>query len=193
MMTYRMFSLGMTVTVLFVLSAAAFAQTKTEEATHDGKVVSITSGKLVMTKKGGTDGKEHIHTLAANAKVTLDGKACKATDLKTGMKIRVTTKTSDATVATHIDAIDKNATFAHTHDGKLVSMTKDTFVMSVKDGKEHSHTLAADVKVTCDGDVCKLSDLKAGMKIRVTTKKTDKDAAIEIEAIDKDAGFAQGS
>lgn len=190
-MNYRMISLSALALALLVVSTPAFAAKEAVEATHDGKVVSITHEKLVMTNKHSTDSKEHSHKLASDAKVTLDGKACKAEDLKTGMKIRVTTKTSDAKVATHIEAIDKHETFANTHDGKVVSITSSKLMMTNKDdGKEHSHSVSADTKVTCDGKDCKASDLKAGMKIRVTTKKSDEGVAIGIEAIDKDAGFA---
>ena len=35
-------------------------------------------------------------------------------------------------------------------------------------GKEHSHEVVKDAKITCDGKECKLSDLKAGTRIRVT-------------------------
>jgi len=76
-----------------------------------------------------------------------------------------------------------------THDGKVVSIDGDKFVMSNKAGKEHKHTLADGAKVTCDGKVCKLEDLKAGMKIRVSTTKDDKTTATAIEAIDKDEDF----
>ena len=118
MMIYRMFSLGAIALTLFVAAAPAFAA---EEAMHDGKVVSITSSKLVMSNKGDKDNKEHTHMLAADVKVTLDGKTCKAEELRAGMKIRVTTTTKDAKVATVIEAIDKSETFANTHDGKVVS------------------------------------------------------------------------
>jgi hypothetical protein len=121
--------------------------------------------------------------------LTLDGKVCKVTDLKAGTKIRVTTQSGEATVASKIEAIRKNATYANTHDGKLVSMSATSFVMTGKDGKEHSHTLATDAKVTCDGKPCKIGDLEAGMKIRVTTSQTDKNSAINIEALDKDTEF----
>ena len=173
------------------MSAPAFAAKDAEEATHDGKLVSITSSKLVMTNQGSKDGKEHTHMLATEIKVTLDGKACKTEDLKAGLKIRVTTKTGDTKVATKIEAIDKNETFANTHDGKVVSITSSKLMMTKNDGKEHSHSVSTDTKVTCDGKVCKTSDLKAGMKIRVTTKKTDEGVAIRIEALDKDDEFAQ--
>ena len=61
------------------------------------------------------------------------------------------------------------------------------------DDKEHSHSISAGTKLTCDGKVCKTSDLKAGMKIRVTTKKTDAGVAIGIEALDKHGEFTQRS
>lgn len=189
-MNYRMFSLGAMALALFVVGAPAFAA---DEAMHDGKVVSITSSKLVMSNKGDKDNKEHTHKLATDAKVTLDGKTCKAEELRAGMKIRVTTTTKDAKVATQIEAIDKNETFANTHDGKVISITSSKLMMTNKDGKEHSHLVSAETKVTCDGKVCKTSDLKAGMKIRVTTKKSDEGVAIGIEAIDKDGEFAQRS
>lgn len=188
-----MFSLGVMALALCVTSASAFEAKEANEATHDGTVVSINSTKLVMTSKGQKDGKEHTHSFATEIKMTLDGKTCKAEDIKTGLKIRVTTKAGDTKVATHIEAIDKNETFANTHDGKVVSITSSKLMMTNKDGKEHSHSVSTDTKVTLDGKVCKSSDLKAGMKIRVTTKKTDEGVAIGIEAIDKDGEFAHRS
>ena len=90
-------------------SAVAFTAEDAKEATHDGTIVSITSTELVMK---GKDDKEHTHTLAKSAKMTLDGKNCKAEDLKAGLKIRVTTRTGDAKAATNVEAIRKNAMFA---------------------------------------------------------------------------------
>jgi hypothetical protein len=186
-MLYRMFSVATLASAMFVL-APALASAEATEATHDGMVVSITNDKLVMT---GKDGKEHSHTLAAFAKVICDGKPCQASDLKPGLKIRVTTTKDDPKVATEVEAIDKNLLFANTHDGKVVSITGDKLVMASKQGQEHSHMLAEDAKVTCDGKPCKASDLKAGMAIRVTTHKNDKNMATRVEAIEKDADFAQ--
>lgn len=190
-MKYRMFSLSATALALFVLCAPAFAAEKeVEEATYDGKLVSITSSELVMINK---DGKEHSHPLTADAKVSLDGKVCKPEDLKAGMKIRVTTKANDAKIATRIEAIDKNESFASTQDGKVVSVTSSKLVMTNKAGKECSLVVADDAKVTLDGKACKSEDLKTGMKIRVTTLKSDQGVAIIIEAIDKDSEFARRS
>lgn len=189
MKNYRMLSLSALALALVV--ECAFAANDDVEAIHDGQLVSITSSKLVMTKKGSKDNKEHTHAVATDAHVTLDGETCKAEELRAGMKIRVTTKSSDTKVATQIEAIEKNETFANTHDGKVVSITSSKLVMMNKDGKESSHTVSTETKVTCDGTVCKASDLKVGLKIRVTTKKSDEGVAIGIEAIDKDSGFAQ--
>jgi hypothetical protein len=58
--------------------------------------------------------------------------------------------------------------------------------MTGKDGKtEHTHTVAPDAMITCDGKACKLDDLKAGFNVKVTTKKGDKTVATKIEASTK--------
>ena len=187
-MSHRMFSMAALAVTMFV-TAPAWAAKDAHESTHDGKFVSVSGNKLMMTNK---NGKEHSHMLAADAKVTCDGTVCMATDLKAGTKIRVTTKTDDKNVATHVEAIDKDANFANTHDGKFVSITGHKLAMTNSKGKEHSHTLAADATMTCDGHACKVEQLKAGMKIRVTTKHGDASVATHVEAIDKDAEFSQG-
>jgi hypothetical protein len=76
---------------------------------HDGKVVSITSSKLVMTNMEGEE--EQMHALTADVKITCDGKVCQAADLKSGMRIRVTTENSAPHAATRIEALDNHAEF----------------------------------------------------------------------------------
>jgi hypothetical protein len=80
-----------------------------EVAAHDGTVVSIIGDKLVMTSM---EGHEHSHTLTADAKMTLDGKACKAADLIPGTRIRVTTQGADKSMVNRIEGLDKNPEFA---------------------------------------------------------------------------------
>ncbi len=186
-MNYQTISMSAIALAVLARSAMAFTAEEAKETMHDGTIVSITSTELVMK----SNDKEHTHTLAKHAKMTLDGKDCKAEDLKAGLKIRVTTKNGDAKDATNVEAISKNAMFANTHEGKFVSTTTGKFVMTNTDGKEHSHTITGDTKVTCDKKDCKVSDLKAGTKIRVTTKKSDEKAVTCIEAIVKDSDFAQ--
>lgn len=162
------------------------------ELSMDGTVVSVSADKLTMTNK---EGKEHSHTLAANVKVTCDGKTCTAADLKTGMRIRVTTDTADRHAAARIDALDKDTAFASSsHDGKAVSITKAKLVMTNMEGEgEQTYTLTDDIKVTCDGKVCKAADLKRGMRVRVTTENAEPHTATRIEALDNNPDFEKGA
>jgi hypothetical protein len=108
-MMYRLLSLAALVGAILVAAPALAAKPDAEKTTHLGKVVSIADDKLVMT---GKDGKEHEHALNSDVKTWCDGKVCKNEDIKTGMKIRVTTTMKDdkATV-TKIEALDKNEEF----------------------------------------------------------------------------------
>ena len=67
----------------------------------DGKIVSVTGDKLVMSNH---EGKECCHTVAKDAKLTRDGTECNRADLKVGSKARVTTKKDDHNIATGIEA-----------------------------------------------------------------------------------------
>jgi hypothetical protein len=77
-------------------------------------------------------------------------------------------------------------------DGTVVRVSADKLIMTGKEGKEHSHALAADVKVTCDGKTCAVADLKAGMRIRVTADATERQTATRIEALDNNPDFKKG-
>jgi len=73
---------------------------------------------------------------------------------------------------------------ADTHDGMVVKAGDGKLTMTDKDGKnEHTHDIAKEAKITCDGKECKLEDLKKGVTVTVTTeKKGDKVQATKIEA-----------
>lgn len=74
----------------------------------DGTLVSVSGDKLTMTSEGNEQG----HMLNPDVKVTCDGKSCKAAELKSGMRIRVSVQNDDAHAVTRIEALDKNADFA---------------------------------------------------------------------------------
>jgi hypothetical protein len=100
----RVLSVCVAVLALILLSnARVLAEEKGD--THEGKVVSVTADKLVMTMKGETT--EHSHTIAKDAKITLDGKTATVEDLKPGMRIKVTTPKGDLKTATKIEAFSK--------------------------------------------------------------------------------------
>jgi len=73
---------------------------------------------------------------------------------------------------------DKN-----THDGKVVSVKGGKLTMETK-GKEITHEVATNAKITCDGKDCQLNDLKSGQLIRVTVDNNDR--ATRIQAFLKD-------
>jgi hypothetical protein len=75
--------------------------TGTPAKTHDGKVVNVTGDKLTTTC---SEGKQHCHTIAKDAKVTCDGQASKAADLKPGTQVRVTPHKDDKNVATAVES-----------------------------------------------------------------------------------------
>jgi RNase P/RNase MRP subunit p29 len=174
-----------------IAGANALAQTDAKSNTHDGKVVSVTSDELVMT-----DNKDqtHSHRVTADAKLTLDGKACKAADLAPGTKIRVTTDERGTSSKPQIEAIDKMAEFtSNSHEGKVISITNDELVMTGKDGQKHSHELTSKAKATLDGKVCKAAELKPDARIRVTIQEGSKKAVTLIEALEKNTRFASSS
>jgi hypothetical protein len=78
-------------------------------------------------------------------------------------------------------------------DGVVVSASSDKLTMTDKQGKELSYALAANVKITCDAKTCAATDLKPGMRIRVTIEKAEPHAVTRVEAIDSNGAFEKGS
>jgi len=102
-MRYRMVPLFVLAIALAAFVTAPAVAFEADKNSHDGTFVKATSDTdFVMEDKG----KEHSHTLSADAKVIgPDGKACKLADLTKGQKIRVTTKEGDKKVATKVEAL----------------------------------------------------------------------------------------
>jgi uncharacterized OB-fold protein len=74
----------------------------------------------------------------------------------------------------------------NTFEGKVVRVAGNKLVTTSPDASEHTHTVAADAKVTALGKAAKTEDLKAGMHVRVTTKASDKDLVTHIDAVGPD-------
>jgi CTP-dependent riboflavin kinase len=185
-MFYRMLAAAAALT-LFVGSTAMAKDVV--ENTHDGKVVSVTNVKIVMADK---DGKEHSHALNSDSKICLDGKPTTYDTLKEGMSIRVTIK-DDKGVAGRVEALKSNKDFSVTQDGKVVSINDDKLIMTNKDGKEFTSTLARDGKLTIDGKVARFVDLKPGTRVRVTVLGDGKQLTNYVEAIINNADFEKRS
>jgi co-chaperonin GroES (HSP10) len=82
-----------------------------------------------------------------------------------------------------------HAQAADSHQGKVVETSAGKLVMTDKDGKkEHPMEVSAKATVTRDGKESKLTDLKAGDTITVTTHTKDGKAMVtKVEA--KGAGM----
>ena len=93
-------------------------------------------------------------------------------------------------VASKSAAGDTNQSSAKTFEGKVVSVTGSKLVMTNKEGKEFIYWLAMDAKLTCDGSACHAEELLVGSKIRVTTRKVDRNVATDIESLNKHSEFA---
>jgi hypothetical protein len=90
------------------------------------------------------------------------------------------------------NAMSQRQSCSNSHMGKLVSLSGNILTMTDCDGThEHSHTLANDAKVFCDGVACHAEDLHAGYTIRVTTRPNDMRVATQIESLAKQSEFAQ--
>jgi hypothetical protein len=89
-----------------------------------------------------------------------------------------------AVFALALNPLQADDTKPGTHEGKVVKAEAGKLTMTDKDGKkEHTHTVPATAKVTCDGKDCKLADLKPGCSVKVTTeKKEDKVVVVSVEA-----------
>ena len=70
-------------------------------------------------------------------------------------------------------------------EGKVVRLDGHNLVIKDNHGQEFTQTLAKDAKVTCDGASCQSTDLKAGRRIRVTTKKDDRCTVTGVESLSK--------
>jgi uncharacterized protein YdeI (BOF family) len=124
-----------------------------------------------------TKGKSKITLTTDQNKFKKDEKAAvkKVKDLGSQAKAQIVTPTPNVT------------------EGTMVSLKDGKLTMKDKEGKEQQHVLADDVKVTCDATTCKATDLKPGIKIRVTTSNDAPHAVTRVEAIDKNAAFEKSS
>ena len=72
---------------------------------------------------------------------------------------------------------------ASPHQGKVVGVSNGKLTMTSMTGdNQHSHDVAADAKITCEGEPCKLESLGAGDVITVTVDQKDgKSVVTEIQ------------
>ncbi len=75
---------------------------------------------------------------------------------------------------------------ADTHEGVVASAGNGKLSMMASDGKQLSYDIGETVKITVDGRMGRLEDLKVGARIRVTTDKNGR--AMDVATIDSHKG-----
>ena len=70
------------------------------------------------------------------------------------------------------------------HNGTVVSATNGQLVLKDTSGKEQTHLVSRETKVTINGRVGRLEELKMSTRVRVTTEGGDK--VVSIATIDDD-------
>jgi uncharacterized protein (TIGR03000 family) len=78
-----------------------------------------------------------------------------------------------------------------THEGTFLSFSNGKLEMTSPDQGKHSHQLSPDTKVFIDGQLAKAEDLKADMKLKITTKMGDPQTVMRIDAQGKAKNGAQ--
>lgn len=70
------------------------------------------------------------------------------------------------------------------HQGKVVEVGSSKLTMTdMADKNQHTHEVATNATITCEGKACGLSDVKVGDMVTVTTDTKDgKTVATKIEA-----------
>jgi hypothetical protein len=90
-----------TVTLLALAGQSLYA---VEDKVHEATVVKAGDGKITLTFKGDTQ--KHVHDVAKDAKITLDGKDAKLQELKEGFPVKLIM--NDKFVVTKIEAKSKD-------------------------------------------------------------------------------------
>lgn len=80
-----------------------------DTTTHSGRLISVTPSLLLTTC---AHGQEYAHLLAADTKVTKNGKPCNKGDLRAGISVLVTQRVRNAGVATLIEMLGEDADLA---------------------------------------------------------------------------------
>lgn len=65
------------------------------------------------------------------------------------------------------------------HEGTVISASDGKLVTADADGIERAYDVGEAALITCDGKTCKLTDLKKGFKVTVTTNEENAVTAVD--------------
>jgi RNase P/RNase MRP subunit p29 len=166
--------------LLLALSLSAQVQTETNTTTggkttevnvERGEVVFVDGNDLVLKMEDGSI--RHIPNVPESAKVDVDGKELGIHDLKPGMKLEHTVKTTST---------ERTITTVQSVTGKVWHVTPPTsVVLTLDDGTNQKFTIPQGQKFNVDGQMKDAWGLKKGMKISATRVVEEPQTVIEQE------------
>ncbi len=90
-----------------------------------------------------------------------------------------------------LHASQSSAAEVHVHKGTVISASNGRLVMKDMAGKEHTHLVSKDTKVTINGQPGRLEQLEPTMQVRVATEGADKVVSVSTVDDDKHAPAAE--
>jgi len=91
------------IVILALVALVAPSPLTADDKMHEATVLQAGDGKITLTFHG--DAKKHVHEVAKDAVITLDGKPAKLEELKEGFPVKV--MLNDKSVISMIDAKSK--------------------------------------------------------------------------------------
>ena len=141
--------------VVLVVGAVS-AQTSTTEI-KKGVVVHVYGDNLVVR---GQDGVVKEYDVPAGFQFNIDGKTMSIADLKPGM---ILTSTVTHTQTPHV------VQTTTIKNGRVLKVVGSTVIVRMKDGEVKKFTkVPADVKLTSNGDLIMINELREGMELTAT-------------------------
>jgi hypothetical protein len=68
------------------------------------------------------------------------------------------------------------------HNGTVVRIDGNQLTTTSQDGRTYCHTMAPDVRITCDWKESLVGAISPGMNVRITTKRDDRATAVSVES-----------
>lgn len=93
----------LTLVILTLVALVGASSLSADDKMHEATVVKAGDGKITLTFHG--DAKKHVHEVAKDAVITLDGKPAKLEELREGWPVKV--MLNDKFVISMIDAKSK--------------------------------------------------------------------------------------
>ncbi|MCE9566120.1 MAG: sigma-70 family RNA polymerase sigma factor [Planctomycetes bacterium] len=153
-------------------------------ARFTGKVTAVDAAAKTISLAGKGEGNDIVVKLTADAKITVDGKAAKFSDIvKGGQASFILVPTRDGQPREASEVAVAGITF-----GGAVKQIDATSVTVGTEKADRVVKLVADAKVVVNGKEAKLADLKVGDRVQVTLASDESGAVLIVVGVKKPEG-----